>query len=382
MEYQLTEARIHLDAIKKNINNLKSLLSSNTKFMAVVKADAYGHGATNIALKALESGAHWLGVARFEEALHIRHNKICAPLLVFGYVHPKHVSTIYDRDIISTIYDYDMAKALSKAACNDNITIRAHLKIDTGMGRVGIVFGPDQVDSKLRKTIVREIKKILGLPGLKIEGIYTHLAASDNKDTTYTHLQLDAFDTLLLTLKKENIKFKMCHAANSGGILAFPRSHYDMVRAGISMYGLYPSPEIDRSKAVLFPAMTLKSIITSVRKVPKGFKVSYGMTHETKEKTMLASVPVGYADGFSRLFSSNGVMLVKGQRAPVVGRVCMDQTVIDIGHIPNVKPGDQVILMGEQGKESITADELANLAGTINYEIVSSLTARVEKIIF
>ncbi len=282
-----------------------------------------------------------------------------------------------ELDLTTTIYNYKMAKALSQAAHNQGIKIKTHLKIDTGMGRVGMNINDLKVT---RKKNIQDIQKIVSLPGIETQGIYTHLAAADHKERTYTLLQLDRFDSLLNDLKNESIEFKTCHAANSAGILEYPDSHYDMVRAGISLYGLYPSNEIDTSKVNLVPAMTLKSLITSVREVSPGFKVSYGMTHETKQDTVLASVPIGYADGFSRLFSSKGYMLVKGDKAPIVGRVCMDQTIIDVGHIPDVQVEDEVVLIGRQADKVIGADELAQNINTINYEIVSSLTSRVKRV--
>jgi alanine racemase len=377
MEYPLVKAQISLAAVKNNIHALKSMITKKSKFMAVVKADAYGHGAVNIAKHALLSGADTLGVARLDEAVELRDAGITAPLLVFGYIYPLQAALVHDLNLTVTIYNYDMAKALSKAASQQGVKIQVHLKIDTGMGRVGMIVNNLKVT---RKKNIEHIKKTIELPGIEIQGIYTHLAAADHKERTYTNQQLNLFDSLLNDLKKENIEFEICHAANSAGILEYPDSHYDMVRAGISLYGLYPSMAIDTSRVDLTPAMTLKSVITSVRKVSSGFKVSYGMTHETKQATILASVPIGYADGFSRLFSSKGYMLVKGEKAPIVGRVCMDQTIIDVGHIPDVQVEDEVVLIGSQGDRVITADELAQNINTINYEIVSSLTPRVKRV--
>jgi len=393
MEYPLVKASIDLDAIRKNIQNLKQITDKKSKFMAVVKADAYGHGAVQVAITAVKAGADWLGVARFNEAAQIRRAAIKVPILVFGYIHPYQAAMINDLDLVTTIYDFKMAKALSDKAKLLNRPVKVHLKVDTGMGRVGIIIGKNnknltdknfankgQPDQTSRKEALKEIEKIIKLPGIDFNGIYTHFAAADCKDRTYTDFQIELFASLLHDLKKKKIEFEICHAANSAGIIEFPCSHFDMVRAGISIYGLYPSSDVDKSKVKLVPAMSLKSIITGVRNVPKGFYVSYGMTHETQNKTILASVPVGYADGFSRSFSSNCVMLVKGHRAPVVGRVCMDQTMIDVGDIPNVKMGDEVVLIGSQGNETISADELATIINTINYEIVSALTSRVKRI--
>ena len=383
MEYPLVKACIDLDAIQKNIHNLKQITDKKSKFMAVVKADAYGHGAVQVAKTAVEAGADWLGLARLNKVAEIRQAGIKVPILVFGYIHPSQAAMINDLDLVATVYDFEMAKALSSKAILLNRPVKVHLKVDTGMGRVGMVIGRNNkslANKTARKEALKEIEKIIKLPGIDFNGIYTHFAAADHKDRTYTDLQIELFASLLDDLKKKKIEFEICHAANSAGIIEFPESHFDMVRAGISIYGLYPSSEVDKSKVKLAPAMTLTSIVTSVRKVAKGFYVSYGMTHETQKATRLASVPVGYADGFSRRFSSNSFMLVKGHRAPVVGRICMDQTMIDVGNIPNVKTGDEVVLIGSQGNKTIGADELAARINTINYEIVSALTFRVKRI--
>lgn len=398
MEYPLVSACIDLDAIQHNIQNLKKMTTEPTRFMAVVKADGYGHGAVRVAVKALESGVDFLGVARLHEAVELRNAGIQAPILVFGYIHPLQAAEVIDLDLATTVYNFEMAEQLSRQAGILNRSIKTHLKIDTGMGRVGMIIGKkdddlpeknltkistpekDTTDKTAHRNLLKEIENIVKLPGIDVNGIYTHFAAADSKDKAYTHLQIELFATLLDDLKKQGVEFMVCHAANSAGIMEFPESHFDMVRAGIATYGLYPSREVDQSKVHLIPAMTLKSIVTAVREVPEGFCVSYGMTHKTQKQTRIASVPIGYADGFSRLFSSNCQVLLKGKRANVLGRVCMDQTLIDVGDIPDVATGDEVILIGSQKNETIGADELANRINTINYEIVSALTPRVKRI--
>jgi len=383
MEYPLVRACIDLAAIQSNIENLKQITNPNSEFMAVVKANAYGHGAVPVAEKALQSGADWLGVARFREAVELREAGIDAPILVFGYVHPARAEKAVELDLVVSVYDFEMARALSQKSVSLNKAVKVHLKVDTGMGRVGIIIGNmDQgfLDTRNRETCIREIEKIHSLPGIDCTGIYTHFATADSKDRSHTDQQIKLFASLLKDLEKKGIKPGTCHAANSAGIIGFPDSHFDMVRAGISIYGLYPSSEVDPAKINLHPAMSLKSVITGIRKVPKGFFVSYGKTYETRKETKLASVPIGYADGFSRFFSSKGSMLVKGCRAHVAGRVCMDQTLIDVGHIPEIKTGDEVVIIGSQGRETMSADELANSINTINYEIVSALTSRVKRI--
>jgi alanine racemase len=380
MDYPLVTAHIDLDAIGHNVRNLKLMVKPPCEFMAVVKANGYGHGAVPVARQVLASGAERLGVARLHEAVTLRQAGIDAPILVFGYVHPSQVETLIDLDLTVTVFDFEMADHLSRAAKKCGQPVKAHLKTDTGMGRVGMIIPRDLSDKTALDRAVRAIEKTATLAFLDLEGIYTHFAVADARDKTYTNMQIDLFSSLVDRLETNGIHIKTCHAANSAGIIEFPESHFDMVRAGISIYGLYPSEEVDRKKVRLIPAMTLKSIVTGVRNVPKGFYVSYGMTHETPKATRLASVPMGYADGFSRRFSSNGHMLVNGHRAPIVGRVCMDQTLIDVGNIPHVKPGDEVVVMGSQGNDVIDADELAERIGTINYEIVSALTPRVERI--
>lgn len=374
MKLPLATAYIDLDAIRHNIRILKNRIPETTRFMAVVKADGYGHGAEKVSKAALESGADRLGVARIEEALELRDAGIDAPILIFGYVDPSFTETVVDMNLTVTVYHPDMAKAFSRQAASLGKPVRIHLKVDTGMGRVGMQAWNNPNISKDTTDIIR-------LPHLDVEGIYTHFAAADSPHLSYTSEQIKRFSSLLAQMEKEGVVFKIRHAANSGGIISFPSSHFDMVRAGIAMYGCYPANQTDPSLIKLKPAMTLKAIITSVKQVPKDFFVSYGMTYQTPETTVLASVPFGYADGFPRRFSSNGFMLVNGCRAPIVGRVCMDQTMIDVGSVPGeVKPGDEVILLGSQGKESLSAEELSQWVDTINYEIVSALTPRVKKI--
>jgi alanine racemase len=397
MKHPIVKAHIDLKAIGKNVHNLKKLTQKPCRFMAVVKANAYGHGAFQVAQKALESGADWLGVARFHEALELREAGISAPILVLGYTPPELAAQALALNITLTIYNLESARQLSQATASMKKPLNVHLKVDTGMGRIGLIIGNTSeglglgtktVEGKkfvIEKKIIKEIQDITSLPGLSLSGIYTHFAAADSLDPAYTRLQIQIFDNLLKDLKQNAISPGICHAANSAGIIGFPQAHYDMVRAGISIYGLYPSSEVDHSRVELFPAMTLKSLVVAVRKVPKFFFVSYGMTYETKKATVLATVPIGYGDGFSRAFSykstkKESTMLVKGQHAPIAGRVCMDQTILDIGHIPGVKVGDEVIIIGTQGRETLGADDLARRVGTINYEIVSALTSRVARI--
>ncbi|MDY0374389.1 MAG: alanine racemase [Desulfobacterium sp.] len=371
--------QIDLNAISHNIKALKSLTRDGTAFMAVVKADAYGHGAVKVSKKALESGATHLGVARVHEALELRKAGISAPILVFGYILEPEVDKLMDLGITATVSDLETAAMLSERAVARSTTLKAHLKVDTGMGRLGILPDSRRADSN-KGSALDEAAAIAALAGLELEGIYTHFSAADSKDKSYSLYQLRTFLEFIQALKDRGIGFPMVHGANSAALIELAQTHFTMVRAGIAMYGLTPSGEVDIEHLNLKPAMEIRSIVSSVKEVPASFKVSYGMTYETRKKSVIAAVPIGYADGFSRLFSSRGEMIVRGRRAAIAGRVCMDQTLIDVGEIPGVIPGDSVVILGDQGGQSITADQMAKTLGTINYEVVSSLTARVPQI--
>lgn len=371
--------QIDLNAIGHNIKALKSLTRDGTAFMAVVKADAYGHGAVKVSKKALESGATHLGVARVHEAIELRKAGISAPILVFGYILEPEVDKLMDLGITATVSDLETAAMLSERAVARSTTLKAHLKVDTGMGRLGILPDSRRADSN-KGSALDEAAAIAALAGLELEGIYTHFSAADSRDKSYSLYQLRTFVKFIQVLKDRGIEFPMIHGANSAALIELAQTHFNMVRAGIAMYGLTPSGEVDIGHLNLKPAMEIHSIVSSVKEVPASFKVSYGMTYETREKSVIAAVPIGYADGFSRLFSSRGEMIVRGRRAAIAGRVCMDQTLIDVGEIPGVIPGDPVVILGSQGGEHITADQMAETLGTINYEVISSLTARVPQI--
>ncbi|MCP4114509.1 MAG: alanine racemase [Desulfobacteraceae bacterium] len=372
--------QIDLDAIAHNLKVLKSLIKPGTAVMAVVKADGYGHGAVRVAETALANGADSLAVARFHEALELREAGIAAPILILGYTRDEELDQLMALDFTFTVFDLETAQMLSEKAVARGETIKAHLKIDTGMGRLGILPDSRRRDSAVKGEAVSEVATIAGLKGLKLEGIYTHFASADSRDKAYADYQYKVFTDFIGELKARGMEFPLVHCANSAAVIAIPRSHLNMVRIGITMYGLAPSEEVKIDHLGLKPAMEIHSIVTSVKKVPKAFKVGYGMTYVTGAETEIAAVPVGYADGYSRQLSSRGSMLVRGKRAPIAGKICMDQTLIDVGHIPGVKPGDRVVILGVQEGEAIPADEIARLTNTINYEVVSSLTARVPKV--
>jgi len=372
-------AEIDLDAIVNNVRELRRATRTGARVMAMVKANAYGHGTEAVARTALENGADCLGVSRIREAIDLRDAGFKVPILIFGRTPPSLALQVAAHDLTATLYDLPTAKAYSESAESRGETIRVHLKVDIGMGRLGIL--PDSRRPKNgRPAAIAEVMQISRLPGLNVEGIYTHFATADSADKTYAHYQLEEFRSFLVELEQAGLKFQIRHAANSAAIIELPESHFDLVRPGISMYGLPPSSEVDLSNVRLIPAMTLKAQIVHVKSVDAGFKVSYGSTWEAPKPIVIATVPVGYADGFSRLLSNRGEMLVHGCKAPIVGRVCMDQTMLDVGHIPDVQVGDEVVIIGRQKEAAILADDIAAELGTINYEVVSSIMARVPRI--
>ena len=378
MESHIIWAEINLNAIAHNVREIRRITNPKASLMVAVKANAYGHGIIEVARQALKSGADALGVARIGEGIRLRKAGIDVPVLIFGYTLPSEAARLYEFDLIQTVSSHETARALSHAASALDLKINIHLKVDTGMGRLGLL--PDNRRAAPADSAVEEVKSIARLSNLKLKGIFTHFATADWSDKSYAEKQFQFFSNFLDQLYQAGLKFSVRHAANSGAIIDMPQTHLDMVRAGISIYGLYPSDEIDKSRIKLLPAMSLKARIIHLKKVPAGFMVSYSITHETKKPTAIATIPAGYGDGLSRLMSSNGHMLVHGQKAPIIGRVCMDLTMIDVGHIPEVKIEDEVVIFGHQGSASISADEIAELTGTINYEVVTRILDRVPRV--
>lgn len=376
-------AEIDLKAIAHNVRELRRIANPDSHLMAVVKANAYGHGAFEVARCALDSGADFLGVARIEEAILLRKKKINAPILIFGFTQPAHFEDILKYSLIQTVCSYSYAKTLSSFALSKKRKIKIHLKIDTGMGRIGILpdcFRDYDKNGIIPQSALAEVESIARLSGIEAEGIYTHFSMADSIDKSFTIKQFNIFMGFINDLKSKKIEFKLKHAANSAAIIDLPQTHLDMVRAGISIYGLYPSEEVNKDKLLLLPAMSLKAVITHIKDVSAGFKVSYGATYEAKKQTTIATVPVGYADGYNRLLSSRGYMLVCGQKVPVAGRVCMDLIMLDVGGIPEVKQGDEVVIFGKQQGVVITVDEIAYMLNTINYEVVTSISDRVKRV--
>ena len=380
MNKPLTWAEIDLKAIAHNITELNNLTPADTRFMAVVKANAYGHGAVAVAECAVKAGAAVLGVARVSEAIELREAGLNLPILLFGYTPPELVAKLLAYDLTPTVYSLQAAESYAHAAAAEGKRLNVHVKIDTGMGRLGLLPDEFRIATGDSDKAIDEIRSIAGLADLNIEGIYTHFATADSADKSYANEQLQRFLDFKQKLRKNSLLPPVMHAANSAAVIELPDSHLDMVRPGISLYGLYPSEEVDKTRIALKPAMTLKTRIIQLKKVPAGFKVSYGATFKTEFPTTIATVPVGYADGFNRLFSSRGHMLVRGRKAPIVGRVCMDLTMLDVGHIKDVRMEDEVVVFGRQENEAITADDIASSLNTINYEVVSTIMPRVERI--
>jgi len=372
-----TWIEIDLGAIANNVRQLKRIVGNEVGIIASLKADAYGHGAVKVARTALANGVDMLGVACLSEAVTLRRADITAPILILGFTPAWQAREAVLSGVAVTVFSIDVARALSRAAVDLKSEVPVHVKVDTGMGRLGLL--PDQV--------VDFMKQIRDLPGLEVEGVFTHLAVADMPDARgepgwgyeYTVGQLESFRQVLRDLDEEGLRMRYVHAANSASVFAFPDSHFNMIRPGVAIYGLDPSPDVPCPDG-FGPALSFKTQVAQVKDLPSGSYVSYGCTYRTSGQTRIAVIPVGYADGFRRGPRTWGEVLVKGQRAPVVGRICMDQSLIDVTHISGVREGDEVVLIGEQGGDHISVREVAERLGTINYEVVSEILARVPRV--
>ena len=363
-------AEVNLDHLSYNLQQIRKITNKHTEIMAVVKADGYGHGVVEIARVLLSNGADRLAVAIVDEAIQLRKAGFQAPILILGFTPEDQVKDIVKYNIIQTVFTYNMAKALSEEARRQGKSAMVHIKVDTGMGRIGFLPNEQSID---------EIKRIYDLPNIYVEGMFTHFAAADEKEREYTDLQFRKFMDFDEMLKERDILIPLKHAANSAGVISFPEYHLDIVRPGIILYGLYPSREVDHSKISLKPVMSIRSHISYVKEVSKGESISYGRKYITPSPARIATIPVGYADGFSRLLSNKGEVLVQGQRAKICGRICMDQFMIDVTHIPDVKMGDEVVIFGQQGGSILPIEEVAEQIGTINYEIVCMVGKRIPR---
>jgi len=362
-------AEIDLDAVAHNVRELKRLVGRGVDLLAVVKANAYGHGAVQVARTVLESGGNWLGVARVDEGVQLRQAGLTCPILVLGYAPPAEAGQIVEHKLTPTLNTRQLALAVSSASVARNRVTAVHVKVDTGLTRFGL----------LPHEVVGFVRSVASLPGIEVEGLYTHFASADEPDKTYTLRQLAILKDTLASLSSAGVKIRLRHAANSAATLDLPETHLDMVRCGIAIYGLYPSDSVSRT-VKLRPAMALKSRVARVREVPAGTSVSYGRTYYTPEASRLALVPIGYADGVSRALSNRGSMLVRGRRVPIVGRVCMDNCVVNVQGLPEVRHDEEVVIIGRQGDAEISADEIAGMLGTISYEVTCDIGARVPRV--
>jgi len=368
-----TWCEINLEHIQYNINLIQK--TAQKEVIAVVKADAYGHGDKYVCRELAKAGVKWFAVSGISEALVLRKEGFRQNILILGYTPPDYAEVLSDNNITQAVYDLDYALALDQALRETGKTVNIHVKVDTGMHRIGF----EQSDAH---SAAREIVKVAALPSFRTTGIFTHFCHSDSFDLSaicYTKEQMHRLDTVIRELKACGVSFEMVHAQNSAGIICYPDDAYNYVRAGIILYGLAPSDELEHMIAVK-PAMSWKSIVTMVKTVQPGSAISYGRTYTAEKEMRLATVAIGYADGYSRLFSSKADVLIHGKRCRITGRVCMDQMMVDITDVPDVQIGDEVTLFGTDGEETISADELARIAGTINYEIVCNVGRRVPRI--
>jgi alanine racemase len=366
-----TWAEINLDALEENIKEIRRITSDDAMIMAVVKADAYGHGAVECSKVLLENGANVLGVACCNEAMQLRNAGIDAPILILGASFEEEIEELILNNITFSLFSYEFAKKVSQIAVNINKTARIHIKLDTGMSRIGYVTGVNDDE------IIEEIIKISELANIEIEGIFSHFATADEKDTEYTKLQFDRFITVCNNLENQGVKIPVRHIANSAAIMMYPETHLDMVRAGVILYGLYPSEEVDKSRLGLKSVMSVKSRITHIKEICDNRGVSYGKSYITSGKTKIATIPVGYADGYTRKLSGRAKILVNDEPMKVIGTICMDQCMIDVTSVNNINVGDEVVIFGSK---TVTADTLASWLDTINYEIVCMISKRIPRV--
>ena len=373
--HRATRAEKDLTAFRHNLQNLRKYLDPQTRIMAVVKADAYGHGAVPCARIAVESGAaNYLGAGVIEEGIELRENGLNAPILILGSIFPDEAEDLVRHNLATILCTQPLAQALSKEAEKQDKTVSVHIKVDTGMNRLGI--SPENLPALLDQ--VRNLKN------LKIEAVSTHFSSADDEDLSVTQAQLEEFQTALTILQKEGVHTPIVHCANTSALFKFPESHFNMVRPGLILYGVLPSPSlrpvIDQGENPFQPVMQWKSQIILLKPIAKNQPVSYSGSFTTQRDSLIATLPIGYADGLHRMLSNKMDVLIRGRRAPQVGNICMDMILIDVTDIPDVQAGDGVVIFGRQGDEMISVEELAVKGKTIPYEILCSVSKRVPRI--
>lgn len=370
-KYSRIRADIDLDAVAYNFENMKNNLAPGTMMAAVIKADGYGHGAVQIAKLVHNYDYIWgFAVAAAEEAMHLRRKGITKPIMLLGYVFEESYEDLIDYDIRVCIFEEKSALRLSEYARRLGKTAKIHFALDTGMSRIG--FKDDAAS-------VETMKRIASLPGISVEGLFTHFARADEYSVAPALVQMERYDRISKMLKEAGVEIPIHHISNSAGIIRLQDANLDMVRAGITVYGLYPSDEVETDIVALKPVMSLISHISFVKTLEAGAEISYGGTYKLTEDRRVATIPVGYADGYPRQLSNKGCVLIHGKRAPILGRVCMDQFMVDVTDIPDAAQGDEVVLVGTQGDEHISVEELGALSGRFNYEFVCDVGKRVPR---
>lgn len=370
--YSRVRARIDLDAVEYNLDMMKRNIMEETKMIGVIKADGYGHGASQIARYVMENKDYMWGyaVATLDEAVLLKESGIKKPVLVLGCIFPDQWDDMIRHDIRMTCYTLEMAEDVSKRAERLNKKAYIHIKLDTGMSRLGFQITEDSV---------QQICQAGALPNLVLEGMYSHFATADETDKTFAKKQLERYNWMKERLEDQQIKFQYYHCSNSAGIIDIKEANMDLVRAGISTYGLYPSAEVEKKNVPLKPVLELISHVAHVKWVDEGTPVSYGCTYTTKRKTKIATIPVGYGDGYPRSLSNKGYVLIHGKKAPILGRVCMDQFMVDVTEIEDIKFGDRVTLVGGNQGEELPVEILSNLSDRFNYEFVCDLGKRIPR---
>ena len=364
-------AEVNLGAIEHNYKQIRQHIPRHTEMMAIVKADGYGHGAKEVAGFLQEQGVNRFAVAIVAEGEELRESGITSPILVLGYTPRADIKALIKNDLTQTVFSYEMAKTISDEAGRLGKTVNIHLKVDTGMGRIGFLSSPKSIE---------EILMIAKLPNINLEGIFTHFSTADEEDTSYTRGQWSIFEGFLKELSEVGLEIPIIHAANSAAIMCHEYTHLNLVRPGIILYGYYPSTYLEGKILDLQPAMTLKTQVVHVKELTEGQYVGYGRKFYTHQKTKIATIPVGYADGYSKNLGNKGKVLIRGQYAPIIGNICMDQFMVDVTHIKGVTVEDEVVLFGKQQDAVIRVEEIAQSLGTINYEIICMIGKRVPRI--
>lgn len=368
-EFYRSFAKINLSAIDHNLREIKKSLAKGVKTLAVVKADAYGHGLVSVS-KHIQKDVDYFAVATVEDALELRENGVEKPVIILSYVSPLQYETVIENDITATMYNVEEAENLSALAEKKGKKVKVHIPVDTGMGRIG--FMPDEDG-------VKAVKCISEMKGIFLEGLFSHYACADYENKTESDKQTELFDRFISLLEKEGIEIPIKHMNNSAGTIENLKQ-YDMCRIGIALYGLYPSDEVNKDNMKLMPAMEVMSHIVHIKTVEKGFKIGYGHIYEAPSERTIATVSIGYADGYKRCLTGVGYVLANGKKAPIVGKICMDQCMVDITDIPDLKVGDKVVVMGKSGNEELSAELLGSMCHSFNYEIICSFMPRVIRI--